>query len=210
MRQRQLAMLLSRLPLIENPLLSLEQYPTEGDLASKWIYKIYERGDIVDRTITDLGSGNGILGFACALMGAKSVKMIELDESSVEIISSNKELLRNELENVGYPTIDIINHRVTSRLPDDFQSNTIIMNPPWGRQTKGADRPFLEAAFNSNAEVIHLMHSSEVKHPIAMAKENGWMVEKTLDADFRIRAAFQHHKSPIQTSKTTCWRFSRH
>jgi putative methylase len=210
MRQRQLAMLLSRLPLIENPLLSLEQYPTEGDLASRWIYKIYERGDIVDRVIADLGSGNGILGFACALMGAKAVKMIEMDGASIDVISSNKELLRSELENIGYPTIDIFNHRVTSELPDELQSNTIIMNPPWGRQTKGADRPFLEAAFNSNAEVIHLMHSSDVKHPLAMAEESGWMVEHILDADFRIRATFHHHKNPIRTSKATCWRFSRH
>ena len=210
MRQRQLAMLLSRLPLIENPLLSLEQYPTEGNLASRWIYKIYERGDIVDRVISDLGSGNGILGFACALMGAKAVKLIEMDDDSIEVISANKELLRNELENVGYPTIDIFNHRVTSELPNELQSDTIIMNPPWGRQTRGADRPFLEAAFNSEAEVIHLMHSSDVKHPLAMAKENGWMVEHMLDADFRIRAAFHHHKSPIQSSKATCWRFSRH
>ncbi len=210
MRQRQLAMLLSRLPLVEKPLLSLEQYPTEGNLASKWIYSIYERGDIVDRTISDLGSGNGILGFACALMGAKSVKMIDVDDASVELISSNKELLRNELETLGYPSIDIISHNINATLPKELEADTIIMNPPWGRQTKGADRPFLEAAFNSSANVIHLMHSSKAKHPIAMAKEKGWMVEHTLDADFRIRAAFHHHKSPIQTSKATCWRFSRH
>jgi len=210
MKQRQLAMLLSRLPIVEDPILSLEQYPTEGDLASSWIYKIYERGDIVDRTISDLGSGNGILGFACALMGAKSVKMIDVDDASLDLISSNKELLRNELETIGYPSIDILNHKINSILPKELEANTIIMNPPWGRQTKGADRPFLDAAFNSNADVIHLMHSSKAKHPIAMAKEKGWMVEHILDAEFRIRAAFKHHKSPIQTSKTSCWRFSKH
>ena len=192
MRLRHLAMALSKLPPHPQHDVSLEQYATEGDFAARWIAEIIQRGDLdQDTRVVDLGAGNGILGIACHLTGAKSILLVEKDETC-----------HHEYEGVKW-LLDDINEW------NQKDVDLIIMNPPWGAQTPMADRPFLEAAFSSDAQAIYLLHSSMATHILPLAKSFDWVGEIALQGEFKIPAKYDHHRSREGVTQVSVWRFIR-
>ena len=192
MRLRHLAMALSKLPPHPQSDVSLEQYATEGDFAARWIADIVQRGDIGEETrVVDLGAGNGILGIGCLLAGSASVLLVEQDSQCV-----------HEYEGVEWLIGDIKEWSGT-------EVDLVIMNPPWGVQIAMADRPFLEAAFSSEARVIYLLHSSKATHIESLAKSFDWSGEVVLSGSFRIPAQYEHHRSHQGTTDVAVWRFKR-
>ena len=174
-----------------------EQYATEGGLAAEWLTKA---DGINGRKVADLGAGNGILGIGAALLGASKVWLVEADPVVAEVASQAA---------AEFEEIEVISHRIENTLPSGVEPQTIIMNPPWGRQSKGADRALLEAAMRSSAEVIHLMHSAGASHIEGIAAENGWHCEVLMEAEFRLPARYGHHTSRISSTPVKCWRLSR-
>ena len=69
----------------------LEQYATEGDLAAFWILAIDQLDNLENKTIVDIGSGNGILGLGTAYLGANRVCLIEADEEAHLISKQNSD-----------------------------------------------------------------------------------------------------------------------
>ena len=192
MRLRHLAMALSKLPPHPQHDVSLEQYATEGDFAARWIAEIILRGDLdQDTRVVDLGAGNGILGIACHLAGAKSILLVEKDETCHHDYEGVKWLL-DDINEWNQKDVDLI-----------------IMNPPWGAQTPMADRPFLEAAFSSEAQVIYLLHSSMATHILPLAKSFDWAGEIALQGEFKIPAKYDHHRSREGVTQVSVWRFIR-
>lgn len=192
MRLRHLAMALSKLPPHPQHDVSLEQYATEGDFAARWIAEIIQRGDLdQDTRVVDLGAGNGILGIACHLAGAKSILLIEKDENCHHDYEGVKWLL-GDINEWNQKDVDLI-----------------IMNPPWGAQKPMADRPFLEAAFSSDAQVIYLLHSSMATHILPLAKSFDWAGEIALQGEFKIPAKYDHHRSREGVTQVSVWRFIR-
>ena len=192
MRLRHLAMALSKLPPHPQHDVTLEQYATEGDFAARWIAEIVQRGDLNDETrVVDLGAGNGILGIGCFLAGAASTLLVEKDGHC-----------QHDYEGVEWFVGDI-------RDWDGADVDLIIMNPPWGAQTSRADRPFLEAAFSSDAKVIYLLHSSNATHIQSLAESFNWMGEIALEGSFKLPAKYEHHRSREGVTQVTVWRFIR-
>ncbi len=192
MRLRHLAMALSNLPPHPQHDVSLEQYATEGDFAARWIAEMVERGDLDEATkVADLGAGNGILGIGCSLAGAASTLLVEKDPAC-----------QHDYEGVEWLIGDISEW-------NGHDVDLVIMNPPWGVQISMADRPFLEAAFNSNAKVIYLLHSTKARHIQPLAKSLGWLGEEALGGTFRLPAQYEHHRSREEGTKVTVWRFVR-
>ena len=192
MRLRHLAMALSKLPPHPQHDVSLEQYATEGDFAARWIAEIILRGDLdQDTRVVDLGAGNGILGIACHLAGAKSILLVEKDETCHHDYEGVKWLL-DDINEWNQKDVDLI-----------------IMNPPWGAQTPMADQPFLEAAFSSEAQVIYLLHSSMATHILPLAKSFDWVGEIALQGEFKIPAKYDHHRSREGVTQVSVWRFIR-
>ena len=192
MRLRHLAMALSKLPPHPQHDVSLEQYATEGDFAARWIAEIILRGDLdQDTRVVDLGAGNGILGIACHLAGAKSILLVEKDETCHHDYEGVKWLL-DDINEWNQKDVDLI-----------------IMNPPWGAQTPMADRPFLEAAFSSDAQAIYLLHSSMATHILPLAKSFDWVGEIALQGEFKIPAKYDHHRSREGVTQVSVWRFIR-
>jgi putative methylase len=192
MRLRHLAMALSRLPPHPQQHVTLEQYATEGDFAARWIAEIMQRGDLDESTrVVDLGAGNGILGIGCHLAGAETVLLVEKDADC-----------QHEYEGVEW-------------LIDDISAwsgknvDLVIMNPPWGVQIARADRAFLLAALNSEAKVIHLLHSARATHIHPLAQELGWSGEVILSGEFRLPARYGHHTSRDGMTEVSVWRLSR-
>ena len=79
-------------------------------------------------------------------------------------------------------------------------ADIVITNPPWGVQTHGADRAFVDAALEC-APVVHMMHSAAATH-----LPDGKVI---LEGEFRMPAVYQHHNSRMWASNIKCWRFTR-
>jgi putative methylase len=185
-------MALSKLPPHPQHDVTLEQYATEGDFAARWIAEIVQRGDLDEGTrVADLGAGNGILGIGCLLAGAASTLLVEKD-ASCEHEYPGVQWLIGDINDWSRKDVDLV-----------------IMNPPWGAQLPMADRPFLEAAFNSEANVVYLLHSAHVTHVLPIAKSFNWDGEIVLNGSFRLPANYAHHQSRDGVTKVAVWRFIR-
>ena len=196
-RLKHLAMRLSRLPPHPMRNAELEQYSTEGDLAARWLLMI---DDLNESRVADLGAGNGILGIGAHLLGASRVWLIEADAEVASVA---------ELASRGMEGVEVLKHVIQGTLPEKIDPQTIIMNPPWGRQTRGADLPLLEAAFSSSADIIHIMHSAEATHLETVAESFGWVGEVLLEQAFRLPATYEHHTARAAETRIKCWRFKR-
>lgn len=206
MRQRQLAMQLSSLPPHPMQNVALEQYSTDGDLAARWIAEIVASGDIDSTTRTlDLGAGNGILGLGLVLAGAAHTTLLDVDAKALQAAAEGADRLGLADQ------IEIIQEDVQNwqPWPPEIDVDLIVMNPPWGTQTPRADRIFLEVAFASTVEVIHLMHSKRAEHPLAMARDAGWGGELLFEDVFRLPATYVHHSQRAGKTDISCYRFVR-
>jgi len=200
MRLRRLSMELSDLNQLTNKILSLEQYSTDGNLASRWIYDILEFGDLYENCrVCDLGSGNGVLGLGCLLMGASSATFVEIDENACSKIKINAAKLGLS------QSIEIFNLDVRDFEAKKSKFDLIICNPPWGYQNHQADRPFLQAILNLNSRT-HLMHSSKSKHFEKILNESNWSTQRYREVQFPLPASYEHHKTPKSTTNAGIWR----
>ena len=179
---RHLAIALSKLP--PNPCNSveLEQYQTEGNLAALWLSQIDGKDGLEGKTVLDLGAGNGILGYGAQLLGAE-VTFVECDPEAAELCRKLGNTIEGRVGEIELPKVDLV-----------------ITNPPWGVQTHGADRAFIDAAMEC-AMVVHMMHSASATH---LPKG-----EVLLEGEFRMPATYQHHSSRMGTTPIKCWRITQ-
>ena len=202
MRLRSLAIELSKLETSSEKKIELEQYQTDGDLAARWICDIMAFEDIFDGCrVADLGSGNGILGIGAVLVGAGSSILLEIDEELCDVCRKNIQSLdlgdRVEVSQTSIG-IDKIN----------FQEFDLVKsNPPWGRQTSRADRPFLEAIISLGAKA-HLMHSSEASHVEKFFLDSGWGAQRYGESDFPLPASYGHHSRIRGRTRAVFWRLT--
>ncbi len=204
MRQRHLAMRLSSLKAHPCHSVELEQYPTEGNLAAAWLTKIDLGDSFEGKHVLDLGAGNGVLGIGAAFLGAKHVTMVECDKTALDVIDENI----SEVE--GNEFLKTIHQRVDGTAIElDSPVDIAIMNPPWGVQAKHADRAFFETLFAMNIPLIHFIHSIDAEHLTSLAKSNGYALHSIYQTDFRLPAAYAHHKQQQGSTRIRCYRLER-
>ena len=184
----------------------LEQYATEGDLAAFWLLAIDQLDNLENRTVVDLGSGNGILGLGTVFLGATRVILVEADEEACLISNQNTEKI-NQKFSAQIETIHAIIGSQELDIPP--QTDIVVMNPPWGFQTEKADRPLLEFAFSLDATAIYVLHSAKAKHVAAMAKDFGYEGEIVFESNFRLPAKYSHQTKKTAMTEVRCWRFHR-
>ena len=201
MRVRHLAMSLSKL--LPHPCedVDLEQYSTDGNVASNFISSIISFGDLSsDSVVGDLGAGNGILGIGALKVGAERCIFLEIDKKACEILKQN--LVLNNLSESG----SIINEYLDSNT--NFPKvDLIVCNPPWGRQKEKADRPFLDLIIENGA-TSHLMHSAHATHIRPFFESRNWSAEKYSEFDFDLPARYSHHLKEKDSTKVSFWRLS--
>ena len=184
----------------------LEQYATEGDLAAFWLLAIDQLDNLENKTVVDLGSGNGILGLGTVFLGAKRVLLVEADEEACLISKQNSEKINQQFS----AQIETIHASIGSQeLEAPKKTDIVVMNPPWGFQTEKADRPLLELAFSLDATAIYVLHSTKAKHVSAIAKDFGYEGEVVFETDFRLPPIYSHHSKKKSTTDARCWRFHR-
>jgi len=160
-RKLDLEMLLSQVEPHPSPKPSLEQYTIPADVAATMLHiAAYSYGDIVGKTVLDLGCGTGRLALGAAFLGAKQVVGIDIDRDAVKVAFENS-VRTNLKEKVQWVTGDI------EAIHGNF--DTVLQNPPFGVQRRRADRKFLEKALETG-KIIYSLHKCPEKDNIFIKK----------------------------------------
>jgi putative methylase len=134
-----------------SPKAYLEQYTISPEATAEILYTAtYIYNDICDKRVIDLGCGTGRLAIAAALLGAKEVVGVDIDKTAIKQAAMNAEKL-----GVKTKTSWIITDIDTLRGNFD----TVLQNPPYGVQKRGADLTFLEKALQIGKRVYSLHKS---------------------------------------------------
>ena len=178
----------------------LEQYTTDGNLAARWLADISAFDDLTEGcTVADLGTGNGVLGLGALVLGAGRAILVETDQAACDAAKSNA-------ESIGFAdSVEVIQATLGSDSVDLGSADVVISNPPWGRQTPRADRPFLEAMIAAVAPA-HLLHSADATHIRPLFEDVGWAAERYGEADFALPAAYSHHSRQRGRTRAAFWR----
>jgi putative methylase len=147
-RKLDLERFLSETKVNPSPKASLEQYTISERVAADMLYlAAYGQGDIVGKTVLDLGCGTGRLTLGAVFLGAKMVVGIDVDRSAVTLASDTAEKVGLSL-NTEWVVGDV------DAIVGKF--DTVLQNPPFGVQKRGADRKFLEKALEVGCSVYSL------------------------------------------------------
>lgn len=167
-RKLDLELFIGSLQAQPNPQAQLEQYTTPQQIAANILYlAAYTNGDIIDKSVLDLGCGTGRLGLGAAYLGAAEVVGIDIDPAAIKTARQNAS--KAEL------TAQWINGDI-SAITGEF--DTVLQNPPFGVQTREADRAFLVKALEVGSAVYSLHNHPEVdERLIKMLKSSGGMVQ---------------------------------
>jgi putative methylase len=188
----QLAIRLSKLPVFVQGRLSLEQYPTDSEIAAESLWTAYMNGDIEDKVIADLGAGTGILGIGALMLGARFVYFVEIDKTALELLEKN--LAGFDKKSYSIIDSDISGFRSISRKPID----TIIMNPPFGTKEKHADREFLLRAFSLCNKIYSFHKTSTSAFIESISAGSGFKILIRKDFEFPLKQTYSFHKSKIK------------
>ncbi|MFC1697847.1 METTL5 family protein [Nanoarchaeota archaeon] len=187
-----LAIILSKLKVFTKAKVKEEQYATDSEIASNALNLVNMQNDIKGKIIADLGSGTGILGIGCLLLGAKKVHFVEKDKEAVEICKENlKSIGENfNIENNSIKNIDIKDF--------DEKVDVVIMNPPFGTKQKHADKEFLEKAFTLTKTIYSFHKKSTIDYIRELCERNNFKIKHKIDYKFPLKQTHKFHKSKIK------------
>lgn len=172
---------------------SLEQYPTPSRIASAILFAAQmEHGDITNKTVIDLGCGDGIFALGAALLGAQRVIGIDVQSKALKVSQMNSRLLGTE------GTVDWVLGDVSS-LQLHCLVDTVVSNPPFGVKKRGADVRFLRTAI-SIADVTYSIHLAGDKNRTFLEKEVenlGARVTQIETFQFPIGKLFDYHRKRV-------------
>ncbi len=94
--KRQLEIQLGKLKILEKPNLKLEQYPVSSEVASELLYMADFEHDDLDGRVIDLGTGTGRLAIGAALMGAKEIVGVDVDEHALALAKESGHAISRE------------------------------------------------------------------------------------------------------------------
>lgn len=191
MRLKKLEMALQRLDGFPRPRAVLEQYQTPAPLAARLLYHALMKGDIKGRSVCDLGSGTGVLAIGAALLGAESVRGIDIDQNAVRVAQENATLMEVDAEFLVADVSDV------SLYGSIGACDTVIMNPPFGAQTAHADRPFIDLALTI-APVTYGIFNAGSTQFIKTYTEGRAEIAERVGGIFPIKRTFSFHTKEIQ------------
>lgn len=198
MKKKQLEILLQRLSPHPKPKPELEQYMTPGDVASTLLLLAYSKGDLKDKVICDLGCGTGRLAIGAALLGAKEVLGVDIDEIALRVAAQNAAQARVK---VKWIRCDVGGFEVEG-------IDTVVQNPPFGVQRRGADLVFLRKALEL-APTVYSLHKSTPENREfigARVKELGGRITDLIELEFHIPKQFEFHTRDTYRFKVDLYR----
>ena len=201
MKQRQLEILLQKVPAPTKPKPAWEQYQTPATIAADILFTAFQWGDIENKIVIDLGCGTGIFAVGAAILGAKKVLGFDVDKN---VITLAEEYAKTKNLHIEFSAQDV--------KAVDTACDTLLMNPPFGAQksNQNADRRFIEKGF----DLSDIMYSLHLKKTVPFLEKmikalNG---EITLQKDyiFPIKWMFEFHQKQVVTYDVTLLRIATH
>jgi putative methylase len=189
MRKRKLEMLLEKVKGFERPDVSREQYATPATVAAELLYFAFMNGDLAG-SVVDLGCGTGVLAIGASLLqqdAGVTQKIIGIDSDNSAIVTANDNA-RSLGASVEWLCCDIRD------APGHF--DTVIMNPPFGAQEKGNDRPFLDKALELGC-VIYSIHNAGSQSFIESYIRGRGTVTDVVPLKFPMRHTYRFHTKEI-------------
>ncbi|MDD1694460.1 MAG: METTL5 family protein [Methanoregula sp.] len=202
MKLKQLEMTLQRLAGFPRPRAALEQYQTPAPLASRMLYHALMKGDIEGKRVCDLGCGTGVLAIGAALLGAKSVTGVDIDEGALAVARENACLLDAE---VTFLASDVREGGCRERIG---ACDTVIMNPPFGAQKAHADRPFIDLALLLAPVTYSIFNAGSIPFVEAYTAQKAEITEK-IGGAFPIKRTFAFHTKDVQEIEVEILRLVR-
>lgn len=191
MRLRQLEMVLQQVEGFDSPSARREQYGTPASLAARLLYHALMRDDISGKRVHDLGCGTGILSIGACILGASSVKGVDIDEQAVARARKNAESFGAEPEFIAG---DIRDPEILAKIG---HCDTVIMNPPFGAQVAHADRPFIDAALALGIVTYAIFNRGSSRFLEEYIHGRG-EIQEVVDVAFPMKRTFSFHKKDIQ------------
>jgi putative methylase len=208
---KNIAIILSKLKVFNNPKFSLEQYTTDSEIASEILNYAYLKGDIEDKVMMDLGCGTGILGIGCLLLGAKKVYFIDMDISVLSILKENISYIEDLMNTKFLDKVVICNANVESLNNKKFSDiDTVVQNPPFGTTNKKVDTSFLYKATELSS-VIYSFHKLDTQKYIeGLFKKSGFDITNKWRFRFLLKNTMLHHTKSRKYIDVGCWRAQNH
>ncbi|MEM3086990.1 MAG: METTL5 family protein [Halobacteria archaeon] len=198
MRQRQLEILLERVRPFPSPKAEMEQYSLPAPAAAALLHFAHLRGELRG-AVYDLGCGTGILAIGAGLLGARRAVGVDRDPEALAVARENAGALGAGVEWVEAD--------VASLDPAAHRADTVLMNPPFGAQVKGADRPFLRKALELAPVAYGFGNrgSAEfVKRFISPAR-----LTATMSLDIPLKRTFSWHRKVVRAQEIELYRMER-
>ena len=188
MKKKDLEIALEKVPPFTDPDPALEQYPTPAVIAADILFNAYRKGDIEGLKVVDLGCGTGIFSVGAWLLGAEMVTGYDISETAINSARSCTESFNAEINFIQSDVRDVHDG-----------ADTVFMNPPFGCQTRKADRAFLDKAMEMSECVysIHMAETLDFVKEYAEKKERVVAYNKTYKYD--IPHTFAFHKKEKMT-----------
>jgi predicted RNA methylase len=176
--------------------LELEQYATDAITAVELVFIAgFMHDDLRDRLVIDLGTGTGRLAISALCMGAWRVIGVEIDPDALALARENVSAFGLERR------LDLVLGDVNAlpTVPARHEGGaTIIMNPPFGVQTKGADARFLRAAMAMQGiDVIYSCHLKNDKNRTFLRKVielGGWRLTELRQTTMILPRLYEFHE----------------
>lgn len=198
MRQKHLEIVLSKLAPHPQPRLGLEAYTLDPESAARMVFiAANTHGDIVGKTVIDLGCGTGVLAIGAALMGARRVVGVDIDDYAIAVAVRNADALGVDVEFV-VGSIDCLGGG----------SDVVLMNPPFGVWRRGADLQFLEKAMEIAAVTysLHKRSGSSREFLAYRITQLGGVVDRVYEMMILIPRTFDFHRHEKYCVKADLYR----
>ncbi len=183
MKKVRLERILQSLEALPSPRADIEQYPTPAGVAAELAYIAHARGDLVGCRVLDAGCGNGVLAIAAKLLGAAEVAGVDIDPQAIEVARRNAVRAHVDVD---------WRHADVSSVEAPF--DTVLMNPPFGSQTKHADLPFLDKALGI-AHVVYSFHNGVTEEfLLRRVQARGGHVTDRIPYEFSLPRSFSFHR----------------
>ena len=201
MNRKQLAVILSKIQVFDNPDVKLEQYSTDSDIAADLLWNAFLEGDIEGKVIADLGCGPGIFGLGSLVLGAKEVHFVDIDSGTLGIARKNMHLVESMLGGkfrARFHNVNVADFRK--------RGDVVIENPPFGVKETHHDKLFLLQAM-SMAPVVYSFHKRSTSAFVeSIFHDSGFSVMRVWSYRFPIRQLFWFHRKPVFYADVACWK----
>lgn len=204
MNRKELAILLSKLKGFESPKVEFEQYFTDSDTASDFLWNIEMKDGFSRKIVADFGCGPGIFGIGALVLGARKAIFVDIDEDALKIAKENLNKIERTLDkkfNAEFLNIPV--NKFNKR------ADIVLQNPPFGVQLMHADRVFLIKAMES-ADLIYSFHKIESKSFIEkLTIDHGFNARLYLRYQLPLKRTMGFHTRTLHRVDVGCFRIEK-